>query len=267
VHNNPLTYTDPSGWCGSLTCKQRNDGVRPEADTDGEYGGGSGDGSGTGAGGGWGVYYDPASGKYIPEITTSAPPLYPALTASLGWFLHDVRGFAPGSLGGGDFGSNSGGSVESVPPTQSPQDQEEDSDDSICNVPGLGGGGLTLRQRADLARLQGLGGVVGGAILGRVSGAVLGYGAALGYNAYNLRATGAWVQGGSAQGNHAYGAAARGLGLPLSASQRFAGFYEQYGPNSGGRYAPENGTFYGDPPYGDDPGAQQAIAEGYACGP
>jgi hypothetical protein len=42
VHNNPLTYTDPSGWCGSLTCKHRNDGVRPEADTDGEYGGGSG---------------------------------------------------------------------------------------------------------------------------------------------------------------------------------------------------------------------------------
>jgi hypothetical protein len=146
------------------------------------------------------------------------------------------------------------------------QGQEEDSADPICNAPGQGGGGLTLRQRAESARLQGLSGVVGGALLGRVSGAVLGYSAAIGYNAYNLRAGGAWVQGGSAQGNRAYGAAAQGLGIPLSAAQMFAGLYEQYGPSSGGGYRPENGTFLGGPPYGDDPGAQQAIAEGYACG-
>jgi hypothetical protein len=143
---------------------------------------------------------------------------------------------------------------------------KEDSADPICNAPGLGGGGLTLSQRADLARLQALGGVVGGALLGRLPGAVLGYGAAIGYNAYGLRAGGALVQGGSQQGNLAYGAAAQGLGIPLPAAQRFAGFYEQYGPSSGGRYAPENGTFLGGPPYGDDPGAQQAIAAGYACG-
>jgi len=146
------------------------------------------------------------------------------------------------------------------------QGQDEDPADPICSAPGQGGGSRTLRQRAELARLQALGGVVAGALLGRLPGAVLGYGAAIGYNAYGLRAGGALVQGGSQQGNLAYGAAAQGLGIPLPAAQRFAGFYEQYGPNSGGRYAPENGTFYGGPPYGDDPGAQQAIAEGYACG-
>jgi hypothetical protein len=146
------------------------------------------------------------------------------------------------------------------------QGQDEDPADPICSAPGQGGGSRTLRQRAELARLQALGGVVAGALLGRLPGAVLGYGAAIGYNAYGLRAGGALVQGGSQQGNLAYGAAAQGLGIPLPAAQRFAGFYEQYGPNSGGRYAPENGTFYGDPPYGDDRGAQQAIADGYACG-
>lgn len=146
-----------------------------------------------------------------------------------------------------------------------PQEQK-DSADPICNAPGLGGGGRTLGQRAGLARLQAVGGVVVGALLGRLPGAVLGYGAAIGYNAYGLRAGGALVQGGSQQGNLAYGAAAQGLGIPLAAAQRFAGLYEQYGPNSGGTYRPANGTFYGDPPYGDDRGAQQAIAEGYACG-
>ncbi len=146
-----------------------------------------------------------------------------------------------------------------------PQGQK-DSDDPICNNPGLGGGSKTLSQRADLARFQAVGGVVGGALFGRLPGAVLGYGAAIGYNAYGLRAGGVLVQGGSQQGNLAYGAAAQGLGIPLTLAQRFAGFYEQYGPKSGGEYRPENGTFYGDPPYGDDPSAQQAIAEGYACG-
>ncbi|MCC7490481.1 MAG: VCBS repeat-containing protein, partial [Gammaproteobacteria bacterium] len=42
-----------------------------------------------------------------------------------------------------------------------PQGQEE-SADPICNASGLGGGGVTLSQRADLARLQALGGLVGG---------------------------------------------------------------------------------------------------------
>jgi hypothetical protein len=83
---------------------------------------------------------------------------------------------------------------------------EEDSDDPICTALGLGGGGRTLSQRADLARLQALGGVVGGALLGRLPGAVLGYVAAIGYNAYGLRAGGVLEQGGSQQGNRAYGA-------------------------------------------------------------
>ena len=168
----------------------------------------------------------------------------------------------PGGTTGGSDGRGTGGPSKDE---TKPQEQE-DSADPICNAPGLGGGGLTLGRRADLARLQALGGVVAGALFGRLPGAVLGYGAAIGYNAYGLRAGGALVQGGSQQGNLAYGAAAQGLGIPLPAAQRFAGFYEQYGPNSGGRYAPENGTFYGAPPYGDDRGAQQAIAEGYACG-
>lgn len=174
-------------------------------------------------------------------------------------------GYFRGGTPTGGVPPSVGNTAGSVAAEERPQGQE-DSADPICSASGLGGGGLTLSQRADLARLQAFGGVVGGALLGHLPRAVLGYGAAIGYNAYGLRAGGALVQGGSQQGHLVYGAAAQGLGIPLPAAQRFAGFYEQYGPNFGGRYASENGTFYGDPPYGDDPGAQQAIAEGYACG-
>lgn len=78
---------------------------------------------------------------------------------------------------------------------------------------------------------------MGGAFLGRLPGAVLGYAAAIGYNAYGLRAGGALVQGGSQQGNLAYGAVAQGLGIPLPVAQRFAGFYEQYGNFQWGQFA------------------------------
>jgi RHS repeat-associated protein len=137
---------------------------------------------------------------------------------------------------------------------------------SLCNQPGRGGGGRTLNQRVNIARLQGLGGVLGGLFLGGPIGGIAGYGAAVGYNANGLRAGGSLVSGPGSQGNQAYGAVTSGLGVSLSIALRFAGFYEQYGAPSNAAYDPQNGTFLGGPPYGDDPNAQQAIKEGYSCG-
>jgi hypothetical protein len=229
--NNPLRYTDPSGFKPADSAQE--------------------------------VYCDDSG-----NCTVSASRLTYSIhswAGLQGYSVGNINLAQPAGPRTSTTSADAGVPEEEIPAEDEPQGQE-DPTEPICNAPGLGGGGLPLSQRAELARLQAVGGVVGGALLGRLPGAMLGYAAAIGYNGYNLRAGGAWVQGGSRQGNLAYGAAAQGLGIPLQAAQRFAGLYEQYGPSSGGTYRRANGTFYSDPPYGDDPGAQQAIADGYACG-
>ena len=146
-------------------------------------------------------------------------------------------------------------------PRSSPQNGKP-----LCDLPGRGGGGRTLNQRVNIARLQAVGGTALGGLAGGSIGGFLGYGAAVAYNAIGLRTGGALGKGPGSQGNQAFGAVTAGLGIPLSIALRFAGFYEQHGAASNAAYDPQNGTFMGGPPYGDDPGAQQAIKEGYSCG-
>jgi len=155
------------------------------------------------------------------------------------------------------------------------KDEKKGKDNKICNASGQGGAGLTLAERASAARREAATATAAGGLLGialtrspagAIVGAVLGYSAVVADYAGGLGAGGALVGGGSQQGNRAYGAVAAGLGIPQDVALRFAGFYEQYGPPSAGEYRPANGTFLDGPPYGDDPNAQQAIREGYACG-
>ena len=149
----------------------------------------------------------------------------------------------------------------------------DDKQQQICNKPNEGGKGKTLRQRASIARAQAASNTAIGSIIGLITGGgkgavvggAAGYGITAAAYANGLRTGGSLVSGGGSQGNRAYGAVAAGLGVPLEIALRFAGFYEQYGAPSNGEYDAKNGTFLGAPPYGDDPGAQDAIREGYAC--
>jgi hypothetical protein len=204
---------------------------------------------GFGGGSGGGVLTRDSGGEVI--VVTATRPRAGGQLPTSGLVFGTGRGSSPTRNSGG------GGGQKEKPATQ--------KNTPLCDQPGRGGGGKTLNQRVKTARLQGQGGALGGLFAGGPIGGILGYGAAAAYNANGLRTGGSLVSGPGSQGNQAYGAVTAGLGIPLSIALRFAGFYEQYGARSKGAYDPQNGTFLDGPQYGDDPGAQQAIKEGYSC--